>query len=262
MRRLAAAVLNQLGVEHSRPEPGLDHGRLPDLVGVGTQRSGTSWLFQLLVDAGAVEPPVVRGRTGVKELHAFDRRHPLAESDYARFFLADCPRPTGEWTPAYVRSATALERLGDLPDRTRFLLLLRDPMARARSGLRHEARRHLRLSPQHVEDALERSRYHAQWLSLTRRISPRRILVIQFEKLVAAPGPELSRVLEFVGAEGARAIDHARAPRNASSPMDFPEWVTERLEAARPELREDAARMVGASGDALSADLWTTLDAR
>ena len=262
MKRLAASLLNQLGVEHSRPEPGLDHGRLPDLVGVGTQRSGTSWLFQLLVDAGAVEPPAVRGRTGVKELHAFDRRYPMAENDYARFFPADCARPTGEWTPAYLHSPAALERLGHLPERTRFLLLLRDPMARARSGLRHEARRHVRLSPHHVEDALNRSRYHAQWLSLTRRIAPGRVLVIQFEKLVAAPGPELARVLEFVGAGAGEASDLERAPRNASSPMVFPAWVTQRLDGARADLREDAGRMVGASGGALSPHLWATLDAR
>lgn len=107
-------------------------------LGVGAQRSGTTWLTDLLVQ----HPRVGLGTNGKKEQHLLhkvgDGREPM--SAYAALFPDDGVR-RGEWTPQYLRHAStpgAVARL--LPD-VPVLVVLRDPVERFRSAMRLAATR-------------------------------------------------------------------------------------------------------------------------
>jgi hypothetical protein len=110
----------------------------PSWLGIGAQRSGTTWLTDLLVQ----HPRVGLGTNGKKEQHLLhkvgDGREPL--SAYAALFPDDGVR-RGEWTPQYLRHAStpgAVARL--LPD-VPVLVVLRDPVERFRSAMRLAATR-------------------------------------------------------------------------------------------------------------------------
>jgi hypothetical protein len=113
-------------------------GSGPSWLGIGAQRSGTTWLTDLLVQ----HPQVGLGTNGKKEQHLLqkvgDGRVPAA--DYLDLFPADGVR-RGDWTPQYLRHAStpaaAARLLPDVP----VLVVLRDPVERFRSAMRLAATR-------------------------------------------------------------------------------------------------------------------------
>lgn len=111
----------------------------PAWLGIGAQRSGTTWFTDLLTQ----HPQVGLGTNGKKEQQLL---HKVADGvapaqDYLELFPDDGVR-RGDWTPHYLRHATtpaAAARLldADVP----VLVLLRDPVERFRSAMRLAATR-------------------------------------------------------------------------------------------------------------------------
>ena len=109
----------------------------PDFVGVGVQRAGTTWWYRLLCDHPSIQ------RTRGKEAHFFDGYFGREFSDldaeaYHRLF----PRPRGsligEWSPRYLHDFWTPALLRRAAPEAKILVLLRDPLQRYQSGLRHE----------------------------------------------------------------------------------------------------------------------------
>ena len=75
----------------------------PDFVGVGAQRSGTSWWHGLIEAHSRVHPLGM----GAKELHYFDERWRVGIDDgavrrYHQLFARPPGFAGGEWTPRYM----------------------------------------------------------------------------------------------------------------------------------------------------------------
>ena len=110
----------------------------PAWLGIGAQRSGTTWLTDLVTQ----HPEVGLGTNGKKEQHLLhkvgDGREP--ESAYLDLFPDDGVR-RGDWTPQYLRHsstpAVAARLGGDAP----IFVVLRDPVERFRSAMRLAATR-------------------------------------------------------------------------------------------------------------------------
>jgi hypothetical protein len=244
----------------------------PDFVGVGVERAGTTWWFELLADHPAVHQPArVHRRLApfeqpsrarsipaataeglAKELRFFDSLCEREPSDedlalYRRFF----PRPegaiAGEWTPRYLLDFWTPPLLAAAAPDARILVLLRDPVERFRSGLgraRHEFNR--RGTPMHLgvwNNALERGRYASQLERLFESFDRDRVLVLQYERCLKDPGTELRRTYEFLGldeAGHAPAGLHARTEARLSAPP-VPEHVRRGLASMLgPEVRRAA----------------------
>ncbi len=119
---------------------GLTAGRRqwPDFVIIGAQRSGTTSLLQWLNSQPRVEP----ART--PEIHYFDLKYDRGPRWYrSNFPIRHDGQLTGESTPYMLFHPLAPERAAhDLPDTTRFIVLLRDPVERAISQYWLNRRRH------------------------------------------------------------------------------------------------------------------------
>mgnify|MGYP000274123449 CR=1 FL=1 len=76
--------------------PSPSNCRLPDFIGIGAMRSGTSWLGKQLKQHPGI------WTASPKELHFFDRHFTNSPQAYARHF-SDAPAEmaAGEITPAY-----------------------------------------------------------------------------------------------------------------------------------------------------------------
>jgi hypothetical protein len=108
--------------------------RLPDFMGIGAMRSGTSWLNKQLKR----HPEV--WMSSPKELHFFDRHFTECPEDYADSF-SGAPRSVcaGEITPAYAileGSKIAIARSW-MPN-LKLLFMMRDPVERAWSHARKD----------------------------------------------------------------------------------------------------------------------------
>lgn len=188
----------------------------PDFVGVGVQKAGTSWWYELIVDH-----PGVFARAGIhKERHylshfgtaAFDR--PEVERYHGWF-----PRPegakTGEWTPDYLGFPWVAPLLARAAPEARLLVLLRDPVERFRSGL------HFRLSQGAPDDECTvadavRQGFYARSLRRYLDYFPRdQVLVLQYERCASDPAGQLKATYRFLGLEEYEP-EHLRRPVNAS----------------------------------------------
>ena len=202
-----ARPLTCVGVRVPGPPPPCPPGWYtgpPDFVGVGAQRSGTTWWYDLIVAHPEVTAPLATR----KELHYFDRFHsePFGEADavaYGEYF----PRPqglcAGEWSPSYLPAPRVPAMLAAAAPGARVLVLLRDPVERYRSALA----RHLRvaqasgrpLNAMAPLDAFTRGLYHAQLDRLLKRFPRSQVLILQYERCSAEPRPQLRRTYEFLG---------------------------------------------------------------
>jgi len=102
---------------------------LPDFLGIGTQKSATTWLWDNLY----VHPEVFLPR--IKELHFFHWNFHWSVRHYARYFRAGRGKVKGEITPNYC--AMPVERirfLRKIMPNVRLILLLRNPIDRAWSA--------------------------------------------------------------------------------------------------------------------------------
>ena len=186
----------------------------PSFVGVGAQKSGTSWWFSLIR-----KHPAVYHTAGVhKELHYFKDYWDTAFSDEdAERYHLWFPRPagsiTGEWTPDYMASFWIPSLLRESAPDAKLLVLLRDPVDRFFSGLADYRVRGQQLNASLVSDAQLRGFYHAQLKRLEEHYSPERILVLQYEKCVEDPLAELGRSYEFLG------IDLSFVPDKLTDPI-------------------------------------------
>lgn len=133
-RALRNSPLQRLGAR------GLTAGlrQWPDFVIIGAQRAGTTSLTQWLF----AHPQVGPART--REVHFFDLNYDRGLRWYrSNFPIRHDGRFTGESTPYMLFHPLAPGRAArDLPDTTRFIVLLRDPVERAVSQYWLNRRRH------------------------------------------------------------------------------------------------------------------------
>jgi hypothetical protein len=125
----------------------------PDFLGIGAQKSGTTWLHRML----AAHPDI--GLPEGKELHFWDKRWPSEDPDrYDAVFERIPNRLRGEITPAY--AALPPDTIAFIHSRypsLRVLYVLRDPVARAWSHARSSfARRFPHVSGERLQE-------HREW---------------------------------------------------------------------------------------------------
>jgi hypothetical protein len=175
----------------------------PDYVGVGTQRSGTTWWNRMILQ----HPQVRQGNFRRKELHFFEEfcGRPMGREDVRRYH-AHFPRRrgdvVGEWTPRYLYDTWTPRLLARAAPEAKLLVLLRDPVERFRSGLAHQA--HVaptRRKALAAADAIDRGRYATQLERLFRFFDPAQVLVLQYERCRRDPEGEYARTVRFLGVE-------------------------------------------------------------
>jgi Sulfotransferase family len=178
----------------------------PEFVGIGAQRSGTSWWYRGI----EAHPGVVRIKGQRKELHYFNRFWDgEVPPDFAQTYASLFPRPpgtiSGEWTPRYMHDYWSLPLLREAAPDARVLVILRDPVERYRSGaarmvrLAEEAGRPLRMIE--ITDALWRSFYYEQLKRLFELYPRDQVLVLQFERCRTDPAGQMEATCRFLGLE-------------------------------------------------------------
>lgn len=196
-------------------------GRLPDFLGLGVQKGGTTTLQRLLEQhPGAFLPTA-------KELHYFSLHFAEGEAWYRDQFAAASPEQRcGEITPYYLFHPQAPARLQALIPQARLIVLLRDPAERSLSQYFHSRRLGLEplpleaalaAEPERLQGALEqlqapdgrhrshqehsylsRSRYQEQLPRWRALFPPEQLLVLRSEDLFEQPQGVWDRVLRFL----------------------------------------------------------------
>lgn len=105
---------------------------LPDFLGIGAPRCGSTWLHDLLASHPKIYVPTDR-----KEVRFFDVYYDRGLQWYERFFPADEQvgqfQAIGEITPGYLYCQSCPGRIADIGSVDKLLLILRNPVDRAYS---------------------------------------------------------------------------------------------------------------------------------
>jgi hypothetical protein len=208
---------------------------LPDFIIIGTQRGGTTSLYNYLIQHPAIAP------AARKEVHYFDaniRRGPAWYRTHFPAALSGTGRKlTGEGTPYYLFHPCVPQRVHDLLPAVKLIVLLRNPVDRAYSHYQHEVRHgresltfeHAILAEQQrlsgeedrlVSDPAYSSTPHQRHSYLARGIycdqiarwqqtfSLGRMLIVRSEDFYGDPGRLTNDVLEFLGLSPIRIPTH------------------------------------------------------
>ena len=207
--RARKAVLHALG-KFAPWEEGFDQGPpllnpgevlgAPDFVGIGAQKAGTSWWYQLVCSH-----PDVYARPDIhKERHYFDRYAvrpygPEQSERYRAWFPRPVGRLSGEWTPDYLSMPWVPDLLSQAAPEAKLLVMLRDPVERIASGLAHVRRDVGRVALSDEKDALIRGFYHEALCWWLHRFPREQILVLQFEQCLLEPAAQIRHTYQFLG---------------------------------------------------------------
>ena len=232
--------------------------RPPDFIGVGVQRGGSSWWHRLLEGHPDVSPLGL----GAKELHFFDEHwrgdfQSADERAYHQLFLRPEGMLGGEWTPRYMFDPWTPPLLRRAAPDARLLVLLRDPVARFRSGVTHAATHGGRVTSDVINTAVARGMYAGQLSRLLEHFPREQVLVLQFERCRQDPAAMLATTFAFLGIDPARypASIRLSEPRNAS--LRAPEPVDAKLLAGLPDMYfPDICELLDLTGDAIDPALW------
>lgn len=174
-------------------------GRLPDVIGLGPARTGTTWLHDKLI--GHVDLPL-----DIKETKFFERYHSRGIEWYASLFRhCKGDRPIAEICP-YLASPRAPEWIAEVLPECRFVVTLRDPVDRMYSH--YKMMRGYAFTRLPVEQALEKDRYLANGSLYARHLErwfgvfPRdRFLITLYDDLRKHPQAYLDSICDFIGIE-------------------------------------------------------------
>lgn len=230
----------------------------PDFVGVGTNKSGTTWWHRLI----SLHPRVHLGAGRAKELHHFDPfwERPFTDADVAGYHER-CARPdgmvVGEWTPRYAADPWVAPLLHRAAPDALWLFLVRDPWQRFVSELAAELSRPQRSARARLPDlVLARARYGEQLERLRSEHPAERILVLQYERCVREPAEMLTRTYAAMGLDPVLPPDAELRRRVNAADGERPELSDELRVGVMATLAEDLERFHGLAGDAIDRSLW------
>ena len=185
---------------------------LPEFLGLGTQKGGTTTLHRLLEQHPDVYLPAC------KEVHFFDQNHDAGEGWYRNHFAnAKAHQTSGEITPFYLFHPDVPGRIHNLLPTARMVVLLRDPVERTISQLFHARKRGfetlepadaLAAEPERLQSGdpvslqkhsyISRSRYLEQLDRYEALFPCEQLLILRSEDLFSTPERIWQQLLSFL----------------------------------------------------------------
>lgn len=178
-----------------------------NFLGIGAQKAGTTWLYEMLKLHADLEFPAG------KEIHFWDAHRARGGEWYQLLFAGETPgKKKGEITPAYAMLAPPLIReIRDLNPALRVIYIIRNPLERAWSAALMALER-AEMSIEEASDqwfidhfrsrgSLQRGDYESclrNWRSV---FTPDQILVLRYEMLCHEPLAFLEACCRHIGAD-------------------------------------------------------------
>ena len=194
-----------------------------DFIGIGAQKSGTSWTYTCLYEHPEVCAPI-------KELHFFSRpRWSEGKEWYERHF-GSCAgsRKRGEFSTSYLYSKDAPERIHSLYPGVQLIVILRNPIDRAYSQYRNAIKAgeiqesiSFETYQNNEPSALEQGRYSEQLERYFKYFTREQMLILIYEDIRKDPVAFMRNIYEFLGIDTAFVssmvhdeINVARTPKH------------------------------------------------
>ncbi len=172
-----------------------------DFIGIGAQKSGTSWAYTCLYEHPQICAPI-------KEIHFFSRpRFEKGKAWYeSHFNKCEQGKLRGEFSTSYLYSVEAAERIHDYYPNAKVIAILRNPIDRAYSQYRNAIKAGEIKETEtfesyygHEESVLAQGRYAEQLKRYYALFPKEQILVLIYEDIRKDPVAFMRRIYEFLG---------------------------------------------------------------
>jgi hypothetical protein len=198
--------------------------RRPDFIGIGAQRTGTSWMYACLYE----HPQICMPR---KEINFFSRdRNWRRGYEWYETIFSECPATatTGEFSTSYLPDAKTPTRIRDRYPEARLIASLRHPVDRAYSSYLNDlsdgvvsTRDGFWEASQSRPEYVEAGRYARQLRNFLDVFPREQLLVLFFEDARRDPLAVLRRAYGFLGVDPTfrptmlgRRVGAGRVPRS------------------------------------------------
>jgi len=194
---------------------------LPDFLGIGALKAGTTYL-----DAMLRSHPEVCMPAGLKEVEFFNRHYDRGAPWYSQKFRGCEGRTKGEISPQYLFDPRASSRIFGLIPRARLIVSVRDPVQRAYSQYKHwvQETAYRKSFDEFLEEhpaTVERGRYFALLRPYLDCFPRDQILIVVFDDLVNQPVQTMQEVYDFVGVDAGHVPSAADEAVNVSGSPRF-----------------------------------------
>jgi hypothetical protein len=176
---------------------------LPNFLGIGAQRAGTTWLAENLRTHPQVYLPPAR-----KEVHFFDWHYERGIDWYESYFpdekIKEKHQAIGEVTPKYLFDPLVPDRISDHLPSVKLIAVLRNPVERAYShyGLRirdQGIQVDFQTFIEKNQEVVDRGKYAQQLHRYLDHFSRDQLLVIIFERFIQDPELVHREIGDFLG---------------------------------------------------------------
>lgn len=194
-----------------------------DFIGVGAQKSGTSWIHACLFEHPEICSPV-------KEIHFFSRDRFLKGKGWYEEHFKKCPadKSCGEFSTSYLYDENTAKRITEFYPEVRIIAVLREPASRAYSQYRNAIKAGEIEESFSFDDYLEKEQscinqglYTKQLQRYFDVFSREQVLIMIYEDIAKNPQKFIKKVYEHIGVDGSfvppsleRQINIARIPKN------------------------------------------------
>ena len=199
-----------------------------DFIGIGAQKSATTWVYSILEDHPSVSMSVP------KELDFFSRQVNFLKGNtwYHQFFYQEKSSTTlfGEISPSYMRHPFSAIRAKEYNPNLKVVITLRDPVDRAFSNHLHLIRRNkiqkknysFESSVDNFPSYIEQSRYYSQLQSWYRHFPRNQLLVLMQEEIKKNPNKEAMKLYDFLGIDSNFNSSNTKKNANVSTVVKYP----------------------------------------
>ena len=174
-----------------------------DFIGIGAQKSGTSWAYACLYEHPEICAPI-------KEIHFFSRPRFQKGQQWYESHFQKCAegKKKGEFSTSYLYSEDAPRRIFDLYPKIKLIAIVRNPVARSVSQYRNSIKSgeitqsvSFDAYMQSEKSVLEQGLYFTQLKRYTELFSDEQMLVLVYEDIQKDPLGFMRKIYTFLGVD-------------------------------------------------------------
>lgn len=194
-----------------------------NFIGIGAQKSGTSWVYACLYEHPQICAPV-------KEIHFFSRPRFEKGRDWYESHFKNCTanKKKGEFSTSYLYSKDAPQRIYDMYPNVKLIAIVRNPVDRAishyynaiKSGEITESVSFETFAKQE-ESVISQGKYYEQLVRYIELFQKEQILILVYEDIHKDPKAFMQKIYRFLGIDEAfeasmlyTTVNVARVPKS------------------------------------------------
>ncbi|MEL7075415.1 MAG: sulfotransferase domain-containing protein [Cyanobacteria bacterium J06582_2] len=214
---------------------------LPNFLGIGAAKCGTTWMYRLLKQHPQIYMPERKETNFFSSDDNYERGFDWYESFFPDAQAATKYNAIGEFSPRYINSIKSAKRIAELKPVEKLIVMLRDPSKRAYSQYTHAVRNGYGKSfPDFLDerpDIIERSPYSQKLEPFLDLFAPEQLCYFIFEDAIKNVPKTQQKIADFLIIDLAKCPNQTGPAKANSSYVPKYKWLNSKVRDINQKLR-------------------------